>query len=153
MSQVSTGQRARLAFAVAGREASDYFRGQVGDAATPMLPGERIRSARRGVALAITAVDRAVLCELLAGTSWEEVAVALGVPEAFARQKYERTFALWSADLPAEGMDATLYGDFTIGLRQDGDPEGTAETLDLWYARHSEPWDENSSRPVSRVLD
>lgn len=143
--------RARLAMAVAGREAADWARGTVRDVATPMLPGERIRQWRRLRAMALTGLDRAVLVELLEGSTWDQVADALGLPVGETRRRYEETFALWCEELPPTAMDATIFGDFTTGLRQDPDPEGTARALDSWAARHAEPW-EAVEEPVTRSL-
>lgn len=150
----NVGVRARLAYAVASREVADYARGLVGDTATPMLPGERIRAARRLRVLALSVLDRAVLVELAAGASWANVADALGLPEAEVRRRYQETAARWvSGQSPDEAdLDLSIYGDFSTGLHPDSDPEGMAAALDAWYLRHSEPWDERADGPVTRAL-
>lgn len=151
MTTYNAGARARLAFAVAGREASDYARGLVGDVGSPQLPGERVRNARRLRLLALSVLDRAVLIEALTGTSWAEIAEALAMPEDEVRRRYEATVEQWARELPAAMLDATIYGDLTTGLRHDHDPEGTAAAIDAWYSRHAEPW-EGADTPVQRAL-
>lgn len=116
-----------------------------------MRPGERIEQARRLRALAMTVLDRAVLVELLTGSTWDEVADALGRTVEDARRIYEPTLELWALDQPVGGLDATIFGDFTTGLPHDPDPEGTARAVDAWCARHSEPWDA-VDEPVTRAL-
>lgn len=151
VSGYNAGARARLAFAVAGRDSADYARGLVGDVGTPQLPGERIRAARTLRLLGLSVLDRAVLIEALTGTSWAAIAEALALPESEARQRYETTVQLWSKELPAGQLDATIFGDHTTGLRHDLDPEGTAAALDAWFQRHAEPWD-GADTPVTRAL-
>ena len=152
MTEPNIGVRARLAFAVAARESADYSRGLVGDVGTPMLPGERIRAARRLRVLAMTILDRAVLVELAAGTSWAEVADNLALPEAEVRRRYEEGFMVWSEGEPPIGLNMTLWGDFGTALDPDSDPAGMAAALDLWFGRHSEPWEQATDQPVSRIL-
>lgn len=152
MGGYNAGARARLALAVALRESSDYARGLVGDVGVAHLPGELIRNVRRLRLIDLTALDRAVLVEALTGTSWAELAAALALPESEVRRRYEETVDLWTRQLPAGEVDATIYGDLTTGLRHDHDPEGTAAAVDAWYRRHAEPWDGEDS-PVSRALD
>jgi hypothetical protein len=145
-------QRARIAQAVAARETADFARGLVGDVATPMMPGERIRKARRLRLLALTVLDRTVLIERALGASWAEIADALARSEDAVRDTYEEVFERWAANLPPEGMDASIIGDFTIGLRPDMDPLGTAESLDLWYERTRDDWDSSDQHPVTRAV-
>lgn len=151
MDSYNAGARARLAFAVAGRDTADYARGLVGDVGTPQLAGERIRNARRVRLLALTMLDRAVLIEALTGTSWAAIADALALPESEARKRYEETVEKWARALPTGVLDATIFGDATTGLRHDHDPEGTAAALDAWFQRHAEPW-EGADNPVTRSL-
>jgi hypothetical protein len=143
--------RARLALAVALRESADYARGIVADVGTQHRPGELIRHARTLRLLGLSALDRAVLIEALSGTSWECIAEALVMPVSVARRKYEPVVELWMRELPAGEVDATIYGDLTTGLRHDHDPEGTAVSVDAWYNRHMEPWEEEDT-PVQRAL-
>ena len=146
--------RASLAFSVAGRDASDYARDLVRDVATPMPAGERILTARNLRLLALKVLDRAVLMEALAGTSWEVIGDALGLGEEEARRRYEPTVAQWRHELPTELIDATIFGDMTTGLLHDHDPEGTALTIDAWIARYRDPWDgpQPVPGPVTRAL-
>lgn len=150
MSDKSTYVRARIALAVAARELADLARGVVGDVSTPMVTGERIRAARRVRMQTWTLLDRAVLAELSDGATWVDVAQALGVPAEEAERRYAQTWAEWSAGRADDGDD---FGDFGIGLRGDLDLEGTAESLDQWWRRHSEPWEASTNAtPVGRVL-
>jgi hypothetical protein len=147
----NAGARARLAFAVAVREAADYARGLIGDVGVDHMPGELIRNARRLRLLALSGLDRAVLVERLAGTSWEQIAEAMVLPVDEARRRYEETVDLWMQELPAGEVNAVIYGDHTTGLRHDHDPAGTALALDQWWNRHLEPW-EDEDTPVQRAL-
>lgn len=143
--------RARLAYAVAGRELADLGRGAVGDVSTPMPPGALIRKARRPRLVSLTLVDRAVLAELSQGTSWEVVADALGLDLDAAIRRYGPVWDQWSnGDLDDDAAD---FGDHGLGLRGDLDAEGTADSLDQWYRRHAEPWEDHAeSAPVAQVL-
>lgn len=146
----STYVRTRLALAVAARELADLARGIVGDVSTPMLRGERIRSARRLRMHTWTLVDRAVLSELADGATWDEVAAALGIPLEEAQRRYAQTWVQWRAG-HTDGDDD--FGDFGVGLRGDLDLEGTAEALDQWWRRHAEPWEAaDQQNPVAKVL-
>lgn len=145
-------QRAALALAVAAQETSDYARGIVRDLATPMPAVERIRNTRRLGALRLQVHDLTVLLTLLQGAPWGEVADALGLPEEYVRETYQPQVDAWIAELPAGAVDATIYGDYTTGLRQDTDPEGTAATVDAWLARHSEWFEVDETGPVGRAL-
>lgn len=149
--EYNAGARARLAFAVALRESADYARGLIADVGTEHMPGELIRNTRRLRLLDLSALDRAVLIEALSGASWECIAEALVMPVGEARRKYEPVVALWRQELDAGEVDATIYGDLTTGLRHDHDPEGTAVSVDAWYNRHMEPWEEEDT-PVQRAL-
>lgn len=144
------GVRARLALAVAGRECADLSRGVVGDVSTPMVPGERIRKARRVRLMSLSVVDRAVLTELSEGATWEVVADALGMSVAEAERVHGPTWRRW---LAGDLDDEADFGDYGVGLRGDLDLAGTAESLDAWHHRHREPWDgDDAERPVARVL-
>lgn len=149
--EYNAGARAKLALATALREDSDYARGLVADVGVKHLPGELIRNVRRLRLLGLSALDRAVLVEVLTGTSWEDVAEALVMPVGEVRRRYEETVELWRKALPTGELDATIYGDLTTGLRHDHDPEGTAEALDGWYNRHCDPW-QSEDTPVQRAL-
>lgn len=151
---VSPAVRAHLAALVAARDVADHSYAIVGDAATPMLPGERIRRWRQIRMDALTGLDRTVLAELLEGTSWEDVADALGLTVEETRARYEKTLELWrSGRRLVDRTNYALFGEHSVGLREDTDPRGTAETLDAWYRRHAEPWAEPDARPVSRLFD
>jgi hypothetical protein len=110
----------------------------VGDLSTPMRRGERIRNARRLRLLSISVLDRAVLTELADGADWDEVAFALGLEVAEARRRYAPVWDQWQAG----EFEAEDFGDFGIGLTGDLDAAGTAEALDAWWQRHSEPWEQ-----------
>lgn len=145
-------KRARLALVVADQEAADYAYGLVGDAATPMPPGELIRAHRRLRLRTLTGLDRAVIVEYLSGTTWEQIAAALGLSLEEAQARYQETCEMWAAERRAD--DTADFGDFTIGLHGDDDLEGTAAALDSWYKRHAAPWGtpEEGPGPVTRAL-
>jgi len=150
----SAGARASLAFAVAGRDAADYARGLVADVDKDHSPGERIRQARQLRIITLLVLDRAVLVEALTGTSWDAISDALMIPKDEVIRRYAPTVQRWRDDLDSGRVDATIFGDFTTGLLDDPDPEGTARTVDAWVARHAEPWDvePDGAGPVTRAL-
>lgn len=141
--------RARIALAHADKEASDYARGLVGDAATPHRPGELVNNRRRLRLLALTSLDRAVIAEYLSGTTWEQLAAWLGLSVETTLKRYRKTCEEWETEVdPADGD----YGDFTVGLRSDSDLEGTAASLDAWYRRHAEPWEPAAAERRERIV-
>lgn len=141
--------RTRVALATVAREMADLSRGVVGDVSTPMLHGERIRSARRLRALAIHLTDMAVLVEMSDGLPIEGVASALGQEVADIHHTYTSTFEVWAN----QGWDEGDV-DLGVGMPTDADVAGTADALDLWWARHAEPWESvgDDARPVGRAL-
>lgn len=147
----NAGARARLAMARYLRDSADYARGLTGDVGVEHMPGELIRNARKLRLLDLSVLDCAVLVEALSGVSWDRIAEALVMPVTEVRRKYEPVVERWLQELPAGEVDATIYGDLTTGLRHDHDPEGTAVSIDAWYNRHMEPWEEEDT-PVQRAL-
>lgn len=140
--------RARVALAVAARDSADLARGLVGDVSTPMVAGELIRKARRVRREALAIVDRAVLVELATGASWAQVAEAAGLPEDDVRRIYGPSWAAWADGDPQEHADVSEQG---VGLLGDSDLAGTAHSIDMWWRRHAEPW-EDTDNPVGPVV-
>ena len=137
--------RARVGLAVSARDVADMARGIVGDSSTDYHPGERIRSSRRIRLAALAVVDQAVIAELSEGASWDEVAAALGVPRETAIAQYSAAWIDWSARFPGHPNDSS----------DDRECAETAETVDMWWRRHADPWEAAeaaSSSPVTRAL-
>ncbi|MEQ7008449.1 hypothetical protein ABN028_19945 [Actinopolymorpha sp. B17G11] len=154
MKKADPAARAGLAFITGLREVADHAHGLVVDVASPRLPGELIRKVRRELRMpTLTALDRAVLVELAEGATWEQVADALALTVEETRARYEKTARMWSEGQPVDRMNVALFGDHAVGLLHDQDPRGTAESLDAWWRRHAEPWDDVDDRPVTRLLD
>ena len=154
---LSPEARARLAYAAAAREVSDYARGLVGTIGDAIPGTQRIRDARELLVAAHTVKDLATLVAALdsnldAEGTWDAIAHALGLPEHEARRRYEPVIERWEQQLPAGELDATIFGDWTTGLRHDPDPIGTAEAVDEWYRRHREPYDPEAASPVVEAL-
>lgn len=139
--------RTRLALATAARESADLAYGIVTDLPTTMVPGERIRTARRVRLQSFALVDRAVLVEKANGASWEEIAAALSMTVADTIATYGDTYETW---LAGEYDDDPL-SDHVGGLA-DEDVLGTAQTLDAWWKRHVEPWHVGEDGPVTRAV-
>ena len=146
--------RAALAVAVSLRDTADHARDLIDDLPTPMPTRDRIRKFRDLRVLALRALDRTVLTELLAGATWDEVADGLCRPVEDVQRMYERTLAMWTIGSIIDHDAATIFGDFTVGLLHDHDPAGTAESIDAWVARHGDPWDGDAPvmGPVQRAL-
>ena len=139
--------RAELAVMQAARDVCDYTFGLAAGVTTPAAPGDRIREARRVGILRLTLLDRAVILELVSGTSWEEAGVALMLPASEVIARYGPVLNKWRADLAAGNVHATIHFDAT-GLPTDRTAADTAITLDqwldrheAWLMRHPEPWD------------
>lgn len=139
--------RAELAVMQAARDVCDYTFGLAAGVTTPAAPGDRIREARRVGILRLTLLDRAVILELVSGTTWEEAGVALMLPTSEVIVRYGPVLNQWRADLAAGNVHPTIYGDPT-GLPTDSTAADTALTLDQWLQRHEtwihkhlEPWD------------
>jgi hypothetical protein len=146
----SPNARARVALAATARELADKARNIVGNVSTPMLPGERIRSARRVRLEALALVDRAVLAELADGATWDEVAEALSMTPTQAKTIHAPAWELWQNGGDADELD---FGDHGVGLPGDPDLAGTAATLDQWWRRHADPWETTDDMPVTHAMD
>lgn len=167
--------RADLAGAVAAREVADHAYHRVahtGDRSGTLKT--RLDDARHLVILAMAVRRWAVISELAAGASVEEVAEALGLNVATVRAQFGVALAAMADQLGAGDLDPDLLGDQTTGSGADAHPESTADAVDLWLLRHigvsagalddvagvldrfvqlhAEPWDETVPDPVSRAL-
>ena len=130
--------RARVAFAVAASEVSDYARDLVGDvAAPPAHPGALLRQVRLLRVADLTLLDRAVIVERLSGASWDDIADALSLPVDETIRRHAETCDLWAAAGADDGED------WTVGLARD---------LDAWHARGQAPWSTCVDAPVTRAL-
>lgn len=138
MTQQSPYVRARVSLAVAARDVAEQGRVIVGDISTPMPPGERIRAARRVRLLTWSLIDRAVLAELSDGATWDQIAEALGTSRFEAQRRYASMWVQWQGGLAENEIDGDEH---SLGLRGDLDLAGTAQSLDQWWLRHSEPWE------------
>lgn len=133
--------RARLALAVAARDAADHARGLIGDLGNAQSPGDRIRAARQLRALAMAVLDSAVLVEVAEGGDWADLALALGLTEGEARRRYAETVQMWLDGEDSPGLDLAVFGSLGEPMHPDEDPAGVAESIDRWYQRHAEPWE------------
>lgn len=114
-----------------------------------LQPEQRIAAARRLRFESMAVLQLTALSALLAGMTWADFAMSLGLNVATARADYEEVARLWETTDPA---DASLPPNW-MGLRTDADPRATAEALDTWVARHAT--DQTlplAAEPVSRLL-
>ncbi|MEU6755969.1 hypothetical protein [Streptomyces sp. NPDC046685] len=128
---------ARITAARACRDLSDLARQGVGATAEPASSAERLTAARRLRVLANEIVDRMVVAEALAGTSWDELAAALGRDPHTLATEYGESVAQWG------GLTET---------EMEGEAD-SAEALDAWYARHQEDGDPPARTPVANLLN
>lgn len=142
--------RAQLSLAQGVRDLADHARGVVGDVLVPMTAGERIRSVRELRIIAQAMVDRTVILEALSGSTWAEIADAFGLPDGELKRRYGSTVDMWRAGQPVNDFTTSIAGDLVVGTLDDPDPAGTAQSIDQWYARHADPWDENETRFAER---
>ena len=142
--------RAILSVAAAGREVADLAYALVRRINEPDIPQNRIRAWRTLRLRALTGLDRCVLAELLVGATWAQVAHGYGLTPEQMRQRFEPTLHRWLklADLSEDGAAA----EFATGMFGDPDPTGTAAALDLWIMRHTEPWMDYPTEPVTRAI-
>lgn len=150
MDPLTVRARAELSLAQGGRDVADHARGTVGDVLTPMTPGERINSVRKLRILAQSVTDRAVILEALSGSTWAEIAEAFGLSSAELERRFGSVVDMWRAGQPVNDYTSSHIGDLITGTLGDPDPAGTAQSLDQWYARHSEPWEQSETAFVSR---
>lgn len=147
---------ARLSFAVAARETADACYGLVAHVADPDVDlDEDLVRVREMRALSAITWQRKVLALLLRGPepAWGRIAAAIGWSEGSLRAQYEDVVDLWRRD-PATIDLGQATSEATIGQVNDGDPVGTAHSLDLWLQRHRDPWDADPERsdPVTYAL-
>lgn len=146
---ISETGRARVAFAVAASEASEYARRLVAEVAEPQPFGELIRQVRLLRVADLTLLDRAVIVERLAGASWDSIAQALGLPRDETIRRHAETCWLWASALPEEPATS---GEFAVGTVDDADLARTADAVDAWFARTAAPWDAPVDAPLARVV-
>ena len=141
----------------AARDVGDHAFALAAGTTAPLPPGERIRGWRRARVLALTGLDRAVILELMSGTTWEEAAEALMLPLDETIRRYgpvvERFRNRVATDLTidVEGVGPVPYHEVNSGLPADTDPVGTAEAIDAWLDRHMDPWDTRGPRLAARL--
>ncbi|HET9653823.1 MAG TPA: hypothetical protein VFP72_00580 [Kineosporiaceae bacterium] len=144
---VLPADRARIAYGVALRETADRcydLLAQAGDRTGSLR--ERADAVRRMRAETALAWQRWVLTELLEDTSYEEIAAVIpGMAAETLRAQFADVVALWSTPDPeASGVDT----EHRIGTANDGDPHGTAATLEGWLARHRDA----TSAPATALI-
>lgn len=139
--------RAELATASAARDASDFARGIAAEVTTTRPPAARIREARELRLLALAVLDRAVVLELIAGTSWEDVSEALMLPLEETIRRYGPTVHAFRDGSPIAVPSTIITSDSASGLPMDTDPEGTAAAIDQWLDRHLDPWEHGARGP------
>lgn len=142
--------RAILSVAAAAREVADLAYTLVRRINEPDIPQNRIRAWRTLRLRALTGLDRCVLAELLVGATWAQVAFGYGLTPDEMRQRFEPTLHRWleNAEVSADGPSA----EFATGAFGDADLAGTAASLDLWIMRHTDPWMEYPTDPVTRAI-
>ncbi|MEV0487342.1 hypothetical protein AB0I69_42920 [Streptomyces sp. NPDC050508] len=131
---------ARLLAAGHAREVADFARGIVGDSSSGVDAADRIRAARRLRLLSLQVLNWTVRAEVLHGTPWPDLAVALGRGEDALREEFEASTLQWARD-------------------HDADPASTeqslaaAAALDAWYERHADDLlDPDTQAPVSSLF-
>ena len=134
-----------LDLAAAARLVSDYARTLIPGAAHAPHPGLAVGDAARLVALARRLLDDAVVLERASGASWEDLAAALDMPVAQAREQ-------WAPLAEQRRSDRMIAA--TEALAGTGEPEpdplAVAEELDDWACRHREAGDvDDSACPVT----
>jgi hypothetical protein len=142
--------RAILSVAAAAREVADGAYTLVRRINEPGTPQDRIRAWRALRLQALTGLDRCVLAELLVGATWAQVAFGYGLTPEQMQKRFEPTLHRWLklAALSEDAADA----EFATGKFGDTDPVGTAAALDLWVMRHTEPWMDYPTDPVTRAI-
>lgn len=151
--------RCRIALGLMARRAIEQLRSIIpteGD--RELQPGELIRAARMVRALDLGPLEYAVVWELARGTTWAEVAAALGRTEADARSLYGEKAARWLADEPVPAGPVLTDGSRPTGLPDTPDMITIKHAADLeaWYLRTRDPADRvagtGTPRPVTGEL-
>lgn len=146
---------AHVEFGVAAREVSDFARGLVPTGPRPrgIYAGVVVSDARRVAELAARVLAAAVVVEREDGSTWQEIADALGVTRASANQRWAPTVTRWQdrSDRPCGDTDASG----SPGAGPGGGRMGmVVAELDAWVVRHREHLDPIAGdRPVSDALE
>lgn len=127
--------KARIAYGQAAREVSDYARALVPTIGEDhMNPGEYIAQARHLALAAARVREMAVILEVLSGSSWEQIARALG-PGRDAEQVREEYEGLAEEWLAAGAPMSDGNPDFPTGLIG---VDAIAGALDAWVTRFAD---------------
>lgn len=148
--EIEPEHRAILSVAAAAREVADLAYTLVRRINEPDIPQNRIRAWRTLRLLALTGLDRCVLAELLVGATWAQVAHGYGLTPEQMQKRFEPTLHRW-LQLAARTGDGAAT-ELATGMFGDPDPAGTAAALDLWIMRHTEPWMDYPTDPVTRAI-
>lgn len=150
----SRRSRARVAFALACQQVSDYARHAVPTRSDGYArAGEYVEMGARLLSEAQQVLELAVILEREKGTSWEDIGAALDITKQTAHERFSAAFQRWRARL-AEPWVPDRGGLLSLQL-QDGaeDPEKWARVLDDWVLRHRERSDvDPGEHPVSGNL-
>ena len=142
--------RAILSVAAAAREVADLAYTVARRINEPAIPQDRIRAWRTLRLQALAGLDRCVLAELLVGATWGQVAYGYGLTPEQMQKRFEPTLHRWLELDTARGEGSSV--EFDAGTFGDPDPAGTAAALDLWIMRHTEPWMDYPTDPVTRAI-
>lgn len=145
---------ARLGYALASVEISDYTAGVVPTSSDRLRPpGEFITQARRVRKMAMELLVRAVLLERALGHSWQQIAHAHGYTEQWVREQYEPVEQEWLAMLdggqPAETATIEMAHLLTDVPLTEAEIRETAAELDAWCDRRR---DQNAPKPTLRLV-
>lgn len=149
--------RATVSVAQAAVETADFARGIVGSIDRPQAAVDAIREGRRLRLFALAVLDRIVIAQRVAGASWADIAAGLGGgwTAGTVEAKYGPDVETWCGRRPITDH-SMLVGDSSTGMPWDLDLDGTADAIDLWYARHAEPWEQPAGPgqpgPCTRAL-
>ncbi len=143
----SRASRARVAFALACKNLSNYARGAVPtNSDRHVRPGEFVEMAARVVSDAQHALQLAAVLERERGTSWEDIGDALEISKQAAHGRFAGAHERWRQQL-AEPW-APDRGE--LGAE---DPATWTRRLDEWVIRHREHTDPDpGEHPVSGNL-
>lgn len=149
--------RTRIATAAAAKETADLARTIIEFAAEDFHPGDLVLAAKQLRLLALATMDRAVLAERAAGATWAEIAAAHSLDEPAVIARYGAVYDRWAlADLDpgfAALIPGATAGDHLLpGGALESDPRGTAQSIDSWRGRHTDPWGAAEARPLEDLV-
>lgn len=140
--------RARIAAAVTARDLSDSARTVVRALTEGFTLGEITAAAARMRTESLALLDRAVLADLAAGATWEQIGAVLNLTAREVRDRYEPVLDRWAlTELdPAPVTRASIACDARTVNADD------AAAVDSWLVRHAhaDPWDDE---PRARLAD